>query len=532
MAEGITKAAEQSFAEKLILLEQEQQQLEEESQRTIAANLEQLAALQRQLDGQRSRLAKQQRRMRGANQAPNYAEIEQQRMLESEINEIRRRRDIARDANQQTEKKLQKLAEEAQRLQHMLNTPAETPFGKPMRGGGQSRIGGSRPQPGVGGAGVEPPLEVIENQLDNAENRLASETLRRETYQHMTLRLKREQVEFDSHYLQLQAALTRERKRAQQLRVNATDAVQAVMNAQTLQRQTEKRVAMKVAIEKQQLSEQQATLLQTQASVRQFEVTAMSRNPSVGTFDSLSTAGREVLERSDMKPAGAGLDRELGSEGGGDAYGGEAHEEERLYMAWQRVQQATRMSEPTEIILKALEQVSSQRQIEDMESQATARLAELREEADRLASRRRCVDSAAERASRKRLERLHQAVNTAEAELNKSTEMLERSDARFADARHAVMQLTQLAAREAREACSRSVVNRTDPMTCEGEELPPLVEETTAVLLQEMHKRRSTDSQGRGDRRGGAPASTTTDGGNGVGDAPSGNPSPMRRDLA
>ena len=111
--------------------------------------------------------------------------------------------------------------------------------------------------------------------------------------------------------------------------------------------------------------------------------------------------------------------------------------------------------------------------------------------------------------------------------------MLERSDARFADARHAVMQLTQLAAREAREACSRSVVNRTDPMTCEGEELPPLVEETTAVLLQEMHKRRSADnSRGRGDRGGGAPASTAADGGNGVGGAPSGNPSPMRRDLA
>jgi len=233
-----------------------------------------------------------------------------------------------------------------------------------------------------------------------------------------------------------------------------------------------------------------------------------------------------------MKPAGAGLDRELGSEGGGDAYGGEAHEEERLYMAWQRVQQATRMSEPTEIILKALEQVSSQRQIEDMESRATARLAELREEANRLASRRRSVDGAAASASRKRLERLHQAVNTAEAELSKSTEMLERSDARFADARHVVMQLTQLAAREAREAWSRSVVNRTDPMTCEGEELPPLVEETTAVLLQEMHKRRSTDSQGRGDRRGGAPTSTMADGGNGVGGAPSGNPSPMRRDLA
>ena len=276
-APALTKAAEPSFAERLILLEREQQQLEEESQRTIAANLEQLAALQQQLDGQRSRLARQQRRMRGANQAPNYAEIEQQRMLESEINEIRRRRDIARDANQQTEKKLQRLAEEAQRLQHMLNTPAETPFGKSMRGGGQSRIGGSRPQQsgGVGGAGVEPPLEVIENQLDNAENKLASETLRRETFQHMASRLKREQVEFDSQYLQLQAALTRERKRAQQLRVNATDAVQAVTNAQTLQRQTEKRVAMKVAIEKQQLSEQHATLLQTQASVRQFEV---SRN--------------------------------------------------------------------------------------------------------------------------------------------------------------------------------------------------------------------------------------------------------------
>ena len=58
-----------------------------------------------------------------------------------------------------------------------------------------------------------------------------------------------------------------------------------------------------------------------------------------------------------MKPSGAGLEGGLGSEGGGDAYGGDAHEEERLYMAWQRVQQATRMSEPTEIILKALEQV-------------------------------------------------------------------------------------------------------------------------------------------------------------------------------
>ena len=40
-----------------------------------------------------------QRRVRGPTAAANYAEIEQQRVMEVEINELRRRCDIAREAN-------------------------------------------------------------------------------------------------------------------------------------------------------------------------------------------------------------------------------------------------------------------------------------------------------------------------------------------------------------------------------------------------------------------------------------------------
>ena len=58
----------------------------------------------------------------------NMADVEQHRVLEVEVNELRRRRDNARDANRRTEQRLALLLEQTERLQHHLSTPEGTPY--------------------------------------------------------------------------------------------------------------------------------------------------------------------------------------------------------------------------------------------------------------------------------------------------------------------------------------------------------------------------------------------------------------------
>jgi hypothetical protein len=304
-------------------IEAQQAELQKSSSIIIAQNLEQLTALQQQLEEDRSRLARQQRRTRGT-PALNTADIEQQRGLEIEVNELRRRRDNARDANIQSDRRLGQIMTECDRLQHHLNTPAGTPYpckstrpssakaatpserlerGLAAFGGLMMRAGpaGSAMRAGAGGACSARPSsagsavnlaasggaladrmeqEREDAELAAAELRLARAQLRRDTYEHMAARLRAEKQSFDPRFAERYAELQRERKRVAQMRISQSEAVQAHANAEALRRKTEQRIALRQRKEKALLAEQQATLLSTQQSVLHFEVSRMSRSQS------------------------------------------------------------------------------------------------------------------------------------------------------------------------------------------------------------------------------------------------------------
>jgi hypothetical protein len=291
-------AAGPSVEDSIAAIERTQQDLQEQAQLTIAANLEQLSVLQQRLEEDRARLAKQQRRTRSAQPAAlNAADIEQQRVLETEVNELRRRRDTARDANTRTERKLAVAVEECERLQHILDTPAGTAF--PARSaraapkltpserldaslrniGGGMRAGPagaamraslqSSSARGIAGGGVSLAasggaladrlaMEKRERELAAAEERLAQAALKRDTYEHMAARLRLEKLSFDPRFNAAYAELQRERKRAASLRIASTEANQAMSNAEIVRRRTESRIAKQQASEKAALAEQQA----------------------------------------------------------------------------------------------------------------------------------------------------------------------------------------------------------------------------------------------------------------------------------
>ena len=74
-------AAGENVHESIAELEKSQQELQEASSATIAANLEQLTALQQRLEVDRARLAKTQRRTKVQAVTLNAADVEQQRVL-------------------------------------------------------------------------------------------------------------------------------------------------------------------------------------------------------------------------------------------------------------------------------------------------------------------------------------------------------------------------------------------------------------------------------------------------------------------
>ena len=319
-----------SIDDAIAALEASQQKLQETSSETIAANLEQLAALQKRLEEDRARLAKQQRRTRGGiNPTLNVADVEQQRVMEGEVNELRRRRDTAREANVQAERALAKTLEDCERFQFILDTPAGTPFPPksaaamrtPRLTPSQRLEAGLRNLGGSMKAGLPPPprprraqtrqrpstmgglqetgaaiADRLENQrlemeLQKAENKLASATLRRDTYEHMAQRLRLEKQSFDPRFNAAYAELQRERKRVAQLRVAASAATQELSNAEQTRRSTERKVASRQKAEKALLAEQQATLLSTQQSVLHFEVSRMSRSQSAIRLDQMPPTG-------------------------------------------------------------------------------------------------------------------------------------------------------------------------------------------------------------------------------------------------
>lgn len=321
---------------------------------TIAANLEQLTALERQLGEDRSKLMRRQRRTCSA-VSLNSADIEQQHTLEMEVNELRRRRDTALDGNHQTERQLSGVLEQVERLQYHLDTPEGTPL--PPRSARDARrtpaerieIGmravSASMRAGPAGAALRPvstsagrpssagsainlattsggALADLERQrkedfdISATELRLYNAQHRRDSYEHMAARLRREKQDFDPRFAVKRAELQRHKKRAAQLRIDAGKAVQAHTNAEMVKRSTERKIALRQRHEKALLAEQQATLLSTQQSVLHFEVSRMSRSQSAIRFDERggANAASEIVAWSD--PA-------LGTDFGGDHLSGE-----------------------------------------------------------------------------------------------------------------------------------------------------------------------------------------------------------------
>ena len=642
-------APELSARDRLLALEREQYMLQEESQRTINANIEMLFNLQRQLDVQRARLTRSQRRVRAPPVGADLASAEQHKLLETEILELQRRCNMARDANARTVKRIATLADESRRLQHVLTTPEGTPYVQPAAppralpasartaAGGANAFGGAngfgsanalggaraRPQsaggarlarpasagaargasPGAaagavaahgpstskistseikistseifatlstfGGGGVAPSHEVLEAQYEAAELKLLQCAQRRDTYQLMVDRLKRENAEFDMAFTLAQATLARERRRATNLRIQTGEARQAAAIATGVERKTTQRVAQQQNADKAALNEQQQTLKTTQASVLQFEVNRMSRNPSALNFEAAFTPSRSALNfeaaftpsrsalnfeaasqaasqvssrRNSHQPsrtasvvgavvgadafaatgsAGAGADG-LGAQvsavsegvfdepfltgsrvdsgygyggGGGGASGGgapglhpsyveEGAHHDALEATWQRIQRATGMGDPLGLIHKALEQLQARRQIDALRESLATRVAELNDDAAHLAARQLSVNAAVNTAAHRRFERLSSAVNAAEHELVRATGRLELSDAAFADAREAVARLRAFANDAATLAGTRRRLRAADPSSCEGEELPAIVQDAIDVVLE------------------------------------------------
>jgi transglutaminase-like putative cysteine protease len=113
----------------------------------------------------------------------------------------------------------------------------------------------------------------------------------------MADRLRQENSQFDMAFTLAQATLARERRRATNLRIQTGEARQAAAIATGVERKTTQRVAQQQNADKAALNEQQQTLKTTQASVLQFEVSRMSRNPSAVNFEAASQAASQVSSR-------------------------------------------------------------------------------------------------------------------------------------------------------------------------------------------------------------------------------------------
>lgn len=171
----------------------------------------------------------------------------------------------------------------------------------------------------------------------------------------------------------------------------------------------------------------------------------------------------------------------LGGSRNDSGYGGGSYDDSQLEATWQRLQRSTGMSDPLALIHKALDQLASRRDLDALHAQLQGRLYELNDEAERLAARQTTVKAAAGTAARKRLERLHEAVRSAEHELMRATGRLELSDAAFGQARSSVQDLVSLASHAARLVGKPARLP--DPTVCEGGELARIAQNATELIM-------------------------------------------------
>ena len=182
-------------------------------------------------------------------------------------------------------------------------------------------------------------------------------------------------------------------------------------------------------------------------------------------------------------------------EGGGDSLtasmvGGAAMsaEDAALVATWERIRTGTGVTEPMDLIHKALDQLSARTELEGLEAQTRAKLADLSDEGEQLQRRRERSGTAASVAAGKRLERLHDLVSNAEKELARSTAALGLSDAAVASARRGVAELDGLASQmsaavAASGARGAGYLRLGDPMECESASLPNLMQNAVDAIL-------------------------------------------------
>jgi len=438
----------------------------EEAHRIIAANLEHLTTLQQQLNEDRLRLSRQQRRSRRSLQPLNATDVEQHGMLSAEVNELRRRQDMAHGANELTERRIQKTLEDCDVLQKNLQLPPRPEPGASPTARRRPASAGARVASSGGGLAehLQMEEEAVERELEAAELKLAKAAQRRDSYEHMAARCRLEEQSFDPRFNFAQAELRRETKRVAQLRIAASDASQDHTNAEAARRSTERQVALLQRQDKEALTQQQAALLSTQQSVLHFEVSRMSRSQSAIRMDPSRPA-----DASGIDPARAG--------------DGSVHSS---LASLSRTSDGSG-AEPIELIHKALAQLESRAILDSLDAQTTHRLSEAREEIESLARRTERTQSGAAAAAAKRLERLHELVGAAERELAHATARLETSNAAFATARRGIVSLDGLAKTTAATMAALQheapYTSAADPAACDASELPGVMQDATDILL-------------------------------------------------
>lgn len=186
--------------------------------------------------------------------------------------------------------------------------------------------------------------------------------------------------------------------------------------------------------------------------------------------------------------------------------------DEQLLATWERIRRRTGLLEPIDLIHKALGQLEARTALEALEAQTRARLADLSDEGEQLARRREKADASAGFAAGKRLERLHELVNSGEKELARATSALALSDSHVAKARQGAAALDQLANKAGADvaasdtSASVSVLPRTgymrlhDPLECDSAKLPAQMQATADAIIHALRSARGFDAPG------GAPA--------------------------
>ncbi|KAL1522182.1 hypothetical protein AB1Y20_021821 [Prymnesium parvum] len=324
--------------------------------RIIKANGEELRVLHALVASHRQRLAARQQQPLRPPPTATPIEEEQLRNALSEANELRRRRDALRDANQRKAAELEELRREVREL------------------GGVLQVGAIRPSGGGRGKAGE--------ELEEVEEQLAEATHAQRVLEHMAERLRRQNFEFDAVYTAAQEAAAKERTRVDKTRAALAQATQRQQSAEARLLVVGKEAAAKQAYERRSLDDFETTLATTQAAVVQLEMSRMSRS---------STAW---LGRLDGAPAAA-------SEG----------------EAWGRLQRKAGLKDPLDLLRQARAQRHATQQLAALCAQAEARLRAARGTRGKLEETVGRLHEAADGAAERRLAQLKEAVSGAEAEV-------------------------------------------------------------------------------------------------------------------